>query len=284
MEDFQGKCFVIQPFNETFNIRYRDVFEPAIRAADLEPYRVDRDLSVTVPIDSIQQEIREAKICLADITLDNPNVWYELGYAHALNKDVVMLCGKEREREGKKYPFDVQHLTITGYELNSYPAYEELRQIISNRLKALIRKQEGIEQIVQSPLQPLEGLHPSEVTALALVLENSMTSAQGADFEDVERGMHQAGINKLASGLALRNLVRMRLVDCLELHGEFGHIYKSYLPTAGGEEWLLQNRSKLQLEVPAPAPRPIPSGRKTQMASTHVNDDDFDDADPFADE
>lgn len=34
---------------------------------------------VQVPIESIEQGIRKATVCLADITEDNPNVWYELG-------------------------------------------------------------------------------------------------------------------------------------------------------------------------------------------------------------
>ena len=38
------RCFVIQPFDggQRYDKRYKDVFEPAIKNADLEPYRVDR--------------------------------------------------------------------------------------------------------------------------------------------------------------------------------------------------------------------------------------------------
>jgi hypothetical protein len=47
-------CFVIQPFDkDKFDQRYTDVFEPAIKAAGLEPYRVDRDPTVTIPIERI---------------------------------------------------------------------------------------------------------------------------------------------------------------------------------------------------------------------------------------
>lgn len=45
-----GRCFVIQPFDRGFSKRYDDVYEPAIRAAGLEPYRVDRDPSVVIPL------------------------------------------------------------------------------------------------------------------------------------------------------------------------------------------------------------------------------------------
>ena len=44
-------CFVMQPFDKgEFDKRYDDVFAPAVKNAGLEPYRVDRDLSVSIPI------------------------------------------------------------------------------------------------------------------------------------------------------------------------------------------------------------------------------------------
>lgn len=70
-----SKCFVIQPFDKgKFDSRYEDIFEPAIKGSGLIAYRVDKDPSVDIPIDDIEKNIREAKICLAEITTDNPNV------------------------------------------------------------------------------------------------------------------------------------------------------------------------------------------------------------------
>jgi hypothetical protein len=100
-----GRCFVIQPFDKgPFDRRYEDVLSPAIKNADLEPYRVDQDPSVSIPIDSIEIGIQGSNVCLADITLDNPNVWFEVGYAIAANKEVVF-----SEDRKTPFPFDVQH-------------------------------------------------------------------------------------------------------------------------------------------------------------------------------
>ena len=102
-------CFVIQPFDKgPFEKRYDDVVVPAIKVAGLEPYRVDLDPSVSVPIDSIEAGIQSAELCLADISLDNPNVWFEVGYAIAAGKEVVFICSEDRTT---KFPFDVQHYT-----------------------------------------------------------------------------------------------------------------------------------------------------------------------------
>lgn len=104
-------CFVIQPFDGgKFDKRFDDVYKPAIEAAGLDAYRVDRDPSVDIPIDAIEEGIKNESICLADITSDNPNVWYELGFAYATGRPVIMVCSDERS--DRRYPFDIQHRSI----------------------------------------------------------------------------------------------------------------------------------------------------------------------------
>ena len=99
-------CFMIQPFdNDVFDGRYYEIFKPAIEAnaKGLEVYRVDQDPNVSVPIKAIHNGIHDSVLCLADITTDNPNVWYEVGYAMALSKNIILICSDERKN---KYPFD----------------------------------------------------------------------------------------------------------------------------------------------------------------------------------
>src|SRR5688500_17614708 len=108
------RCFVIQPFDlGKFDKRYNDICRPAIEAAGLEPYRVDQDPATSIPIEDIEAGIRGAAICFADITLDNPNVWFELGFAIAERKPIVLVCSDERHT---RFPFDIQHRTVTRYQ------------------------------------------------------------------------------------------------------------------------------------------------------------------------
>ena len=53
-------------------------------------YLLDRDPGVDVLIDAIEEAIRSA------ITTDNPNVWYELGFAFAAGRPVVMVCSQPK--------------------------------------------------------------------------------------------------------------------------------------------------------------------------------------------
>lgn len=128
-------CFVIQPFDGgRFDKRYTDTFQPAIKAAGLDPYRVNRDPSVSIPINEIEQGIRGAAVCFAEITLDNPNVWFELGYAIAAEKEICMICSKERQ---DKFPFDIQHRHIILYGMDSLSDFGALGTKITARLKAM---------------------------------------------------------------------------------------------------------------------------------------------------
>ena len=90
-------------------------------------------------IDRIEEGIREATICLADITTDNPNVWYELGYAFAVDRSVIMVCGEERSG---RLPFDIQHRTVIKYTSESKGDFDSLGQKISERASKLLEKNE----------------------------------------------------------------------------------------------------------------------------------------------
>ena len=121
----ERRCFVIQPFGEeTYEKRYRDIFEPAIRDAEVEPYRVDGDPGADVIISSIEEGPSKNLICVyAEITTDNPNVWYELGYARALGRHVTMAC-----EAGRKLPFDIQHRRVILYKQASTSDFDNLKK------------------------------------------------------------------------------------------------------------------------------------------------------------
>ena len=201
-------CFVIQPFDGgKFDKRFNDTFYPAIKEAGLDPYRVDQDPQVEVPIEAIEKGIRDAAICLADITTDNPNVWYELGYAFASRKSVVMVCSDERK--GSRFPFDIQHRTVVGYQSESSSDFEQLQQKIKERIEALLTKDERLQQIAESdPVAPREGLSQPELAVLAVLAgENELSQWS---LKGVVEG---AGFTAIGFNLGLRRLLNKGLVE-----------------------------------------------------------------------
>ena len=111
-----GQCCVFQIFDDggASDKRYDEVILPAIKAPDLEPCRVDRDAGAEIHIDTLHEEIRRSAVCLADITPDDPNVWYELGFAVASDQPIVMICKK-----GRTLPFDTHHRSTIFYTQES---------------------------------------------------------------------------------------------------------------------------------------------------------------------
>jgi nucleoside 2-deoxyribosyltransferase len=94
----------------------------------------------------IEEGIRTAQACVADISKDNPNVWFELGLAIASGKPVVLIA---QDDPARKFPFDVQHRHIIRYRTESTRDFANLATDITTRLKAVLQKEERLERAVQ---------------------------------------------------------------------------------------------------------------------------------------
>lgn len=129
------KVFVIQEFNEDNDKRYQSVIKPAIEAAGFKPYRVDKDKHVQIPIADIEKKIKESAACIADISDDNLNVCYEVGFAAALEKPLILICAERKETAS--YPFDIKHRHVFSYTANTATGHKELKKEITERLKAI---------------------------------------------------------------------------------------------------------------------------------------------------
>ena len=254
-----GTCFVIQPFDRgRFDKRFDDVFVPAIEASGLDPYRVDRDPATSVPIDQIEAGIRSSCACLADITTDNPNVWFELGFAIASQKEVVLVCSQERK---SRFPFDVQHRNIITYSTDSPRDFDDLKGRITNRLKAIQAKEAALATVAsRSPIAEVEGLSQYEMIALVAIAQNVDQPNGSVSTFLIRQDMNNAGFTKVAATLGLASLLKKQLIELREAYDErSGESYAAYALTEKGISWLMSNQDRLVLREP---PRTGgPSGR-----------------------
>jgi hypothetical protein len=248
-----GKCFVIQPFDRgKFDKRFDDVFAPAIKEAGLVPYRVDRDPGVTIPIEQIASQIVTSDACLSDITTDNPNVWFELGYAIASQREVVLIYSDERKTP---FPFDVQHRSIIRYSTESPSDFARLKDQIRDRLVAMMQKRTALGAVgAITSVAKLEGLEQFEIAALVAVAQQMDHPDDGASAYVVRQDMESAGFTKLAATLGLRALSDKGLLQTCDMHDNDGSTYTAYQPTAEGVRWLFANKEKLTLKTPPKEP------------------------------
>lgn len=232
-------CFVIQPFDSgKYDKRFEDVFKPAINAAGLNPYRVDMDPKVSIPIESIEEGIRNSTICLADITTDNPNVWYELGFAFAAGKPVIMVCSEERT--GKKYPFDIQHRSIIPYLADSPSDFDKLQDRIKSKLIALLEKGAAIKQFSESEsLAAVEGLTQPELLLLAVLAGLLFTPTSSLSIYYLKQEAEKAGLTGVGFSVGLRRLSNKQFIIQTEEYDERdGESYQALSITDQGWIWI----------------------------------------------
>ena len=134
-------CFVMMPYAAPHGAYYSKVYEPAIEKAGLTAVRADTDLFGTGKImDQIWAGINSAKLLVAELTTRNPNVYYELGLAHALEKPVVLVSSNEKD-----VPFDLQHIRVIYYDVTDpFWGQKLLDKVAENILSAIKNPEEAI--------------------------------------------------------------------------------------------------------------------------------------------
>src|SRR5205085_12232648 len=102
----------MQPMSSPLGTYYDAILNPAIEKTGLTPIRADAEIFATGKImDQVWRGIGQATVLVAELTSKNPNVFYELGLAHALRKPVVLVSSNEDD-----VPFDLRHIRVILYD------------------------------------------------------------------------------------------------------------------------------------------------------------------------
>jgi hypothetical protein len=128
------KVFVMMPFAEPFDTLYRQVINPVASDLGFEVVRVDEVVGPGVIIDDIQRQIESSHAVVAEISTQNPNVFYELGYAHALQKPAILLV---RRSDGPSMPFDIRSYRAIFYD-DSIGGKDAVERNLRQHLNAIL--------------------------------------------------------------------------------------------------------------------------------------------------
>ncbi len=130
-------CFVIMPFGGWFDTYYEEIYIPAIEAACMKPTRADDLYRPGNIVNDIWNYTKSADIILADLTSKNPNVFYELGLAHAITKPAVLITASMDD-----VPFDLRSLRVLVYDINLPNWGEKLKNEITKALTETLKSPE----------------------------------------------------------------------------------------------------------------------------------------------
>jgi hypothetical protein len=128
------QVFVAMQFGQPFDTFYQEVINPGARALGLDVIRIDELAGPGIIFEDIKHQIAEAKIVVAEITAPNQNVFYELGYAHALNKPTILLA-----QRGRELPFDIRSYRVIFYD-DSIGGKPALERNLQKHLEAILRE------------------------------------------------------------------------------------------------------------------------------------------------
>ena len=135
MAKTKPRAFVIQPFDKSFEGIY-DLIRSAAAIAGVDVLRADSMAASGRTIaEDIQGAIQSASLVIADITNDNPNVMYEVGFAQAQGKPVLLVAASSRA-----IPFDMAGFRVSIYDISS-PS-EFVQRLARSILLAIERPEE----------------------------------------------------------------------------------------------------------------------------------------------
>lgn len=143
-------AFVLMPFNKTFNDIYKFGIKETASQMGILAERVDEQIFQEGILERIYRQIESADIIVADMSGQNPNVFYEVGYAHAKEKLCILMT-----KEANDIPFDLKHHRhiVYGESIQALRqslteelawAKNEINNIRSSKIKVILKNTYGV--------------------------------------------------------------------------------------------------------------------------------------------
>lgn len=142
-------AFVLIPFSKKFDDIYKMGIKETANLLDIKAERVDEQIFQEGILEHIYRQIEAADIIIADMSGQNPNVFYEVGFAHAKEKLCILLTNNSED-----IPFDLKHHRHIVY----HDSISDLREMLSRDLDWARSQVEDVRNSrIQVKLRKLSG-------------------------------------------------------------------------------------------------------------------------------
>lgn len=123
-------CFVLMPFKEPFLRIFDQHIKPVVESLGFIAMKANDIFRPIAVVEDIWTSLNTAGLIVADVTGKNPNVFYELGIAHVIGKNTIILTQNKDD-----IPFDLTHLRFFEYTDNE-PGCRKLEYDLRMAVKA----------------------------------------------------------------------------------------------------------------------------------------------------
>ncbi len=148
-------CFVIAPIGERgTNIRKRSdqvlkhIIRPAVESCGYKAVRADEIAEPGIITNQIIRHVVDDPLVIADLTGQNPNVFYELAIRHATRKPLVQIIDNVED-----IPFDVGSMRTIQVDHRDLDSVEEAKTEIKRQIQFLEESSSSLETPISIALE-----------------------------------------------------------------------------------------------------------------------------------
>jgi len=190
-------CFIIMPIGreEQDRKKWREVYETIFKSEiensglDLRCERADDIRESGSIMKQVLHKIQSSKIVLADLTTQNPNVFYELGVRHTIGKRSILVGQSPQDN-----PFDTQQYRMLVYKYPADPVdafHSDIREFLRDSIRNPKKPDNPVFDLLPGPSgntdraairELLMELEDNEKTAEQFQIEHSYVPPQNAEW------------------------------------------------------------------------------------------------------
>ncbi|MEM1309807.1 MAG: hypothetical protein AAGF98_10035 [Cyanobacteria bacterium P01_H01_bin.153] len=185
------------PFADEFTDIYQYLIVDALKETPFEVFRGDDVQTQANIISDIVKAISESDLIIADLTSANPNVYYELGLAHAFDKPTILLY-----QDIDEIPFDLR-----SYRIITYSSHYSVMNSARSELKDIAEKSLRNELEWGNPVSDFR-FHASRSLSVRSSLPKDLLKENSLSFEkDEEVGLLDVQISLEEDLSEITNLI-----------------------------------------------------------------------------
>jgi len=170
------KCFVISPIgkkgSETrkrSDFILKNIIEPITEKFGYETTRAPFSESGIIN-NKIIERLINANLVIADLTDSNPNVFYELGVRHTVNKPTIQII-----KEGQEIPFDVSPIQTILLNIDDTNSVDECKEELKKQIQSIIENPNDIISFVSNALPNINFLSIQKKLGITTIYEYGNT-------------------------------------------------------------------------------------------------------------